>query len=103
MPDRLTGQGADGEGGRPVFVQKLEAGAMVACAISWKLAHELHANSSVQPIRVEVCDGFYPSCPGLWPAGRLSRYPAAPQHFLNFLPLPQGQGSLRPTLASDRT
>jgi hypothetical protein len=23
----------------------------------------------------------------------------APQHFLNFLPEPQGQGSLRPTLA----
>ena len=30
------------------------------------------------------------------------RYFAAPQHFLNFLPLPQGQGSLRPTRASRR-
>ena len=76
---------------------------MVACAISWKLAHELHADSSVQHIRVKVCDGLDPSWPGLWPAGRQSRYPAAPQHFLNFLPLPQGQGSLRPTLASGRT
>lgn len=27
---------------------------------------------------------------------------AAPQHFLYFLPLPQGQGSLRPTLGSGR-
>ena len=26
------------------------------------------------------------------------RSPAAPQHLLNFLPLQQGQGSLRPTL-----
>ena len=25
--------------------------------------------------------------------------PAIPQHFLNFFPLPQGQGSLRPTFA----
>ena len=25
------------------------------------------------------------------------RFPAAPQHFLNLFPLPQGQGSLRPT------
>lgn len=25
-----------------------------------------------------------------------------PQHFLNFLPLPQGQGSLRPTLGASR-
>src|SRR5438128_1342732 len=30
--------------------------------------------------------------PGLSPG-----YPAAPWHFLNFLPLPQGHGSLRPT------
>jgi hypothetical protein len=28
---------------------------------------------------------------------------AAPQHFLNFLPLPQGQGSLRPTLGCWRS
>src|SRR2546428_3160093 len=28
-----------------------------------------------------------------------SAYIAAPWHFLNFLPLPQGQGSLRPTPA----
>ena len=27
---------------------------------------------------------------------------AAPQHFLNFFPLPQGHGSLRPTLGSAR-
>ncbi|GAC21055.1 hypothetical protein GARC_4113 [Paraglaciecola arctica BSs20135] len=26
-----------------------------------------------------------------------------PQHFLNLRPLPQGQGSLRPTLGSTRT
>jgi hypothetical protein len=25
-----------------------------------------------------------------------------PQHFLNFLPLPQGQGSLRPTFGAVR-
>ena len=25
----------------------------------------------------------------------------APQHFLNFLPLPQGQGSFRPDLVGD--
>src|SRR2546422_1975784 len=31
--------------------------------------------------------------PGLFPG----RYTAAPWHFLNFLPLPQGHGSLRPT------
>jgi len=32
-----------------------------------------------------------------------TRPPAhAPQHFLNFSPLPQGQGSLRPVLGSDR-
>src|SRR5271157_6440498 len=30
-------------------------------------------------------------------------YEFAPQHFLYFLPLPQGQGSLRPTLAPERT
>src|ERR1035437_6561763 len=30
-------------------------------------------------------------------------YGQAPQHFLYFLPLPQGQGSLRPTLAPERT
>src|SRR5262249_2363351 len=30
-------------------------------------------------------------------------YAAVPQHFLYFLPLPQGQGSLRPTLAPVRT
>src|SRR5205814_2620644 len=28
-----------------------------------------------------------------------AHYAAAPWHFLNFLPLPQGQGSLRPTPA----
>ncbi len=33
-------------------------------------------------------------------SGRTCRY--APWHFLYFLPLPQGQGSLRPTLASVR-
>lgn len=27
----------------------------------------------------------------------------APQHFLNFLPLPHGHGSFRPTLGFDRT
>lgn len=32
-------------------------------------------------------------------AARTQAFPA-PQHFLCFLPLPQGQGSLRPTLAS---
>ena len=32
----------------------------------------------------------------------LCRYAEAPQHFLYFLPLPQGQGSLRPTLGSGR-
>ena len=32
-------------------------------------------------------------------ASRAQAFPA-PQHFLCFLPLPQGQGSLRPTLAS---
>ena len=26
-----------------------------------------------------------------------------PQHFLNFLPLPQGQGSFRPTFGPDLT
>ena len=32
------------------------------------------------------------------PAGNTSvHYRFLPQHFLNFLPLPQGQGSLRPT------
>ena len=30
-------------------------------------------------------------------------YEFAPQHFLYFLPLPQGQGSLRPTLSPERT
>ena len=30
-------------------------------------------------------------------------YEFAPQHFLYFLPLPQGQGSLRPTFAPERT
>src|ERR1035438_7301860 len=30
-------------------------------------------------------------------------YPAAPQHFLYFLPLPQGHGSLRPTFSPERT
>src|SRR5215471_5079879 len=30
-------------------------------------------------------------------------YPPAPQHFLYFLPLPQGQGSLRPILSPART
>ena len=29
--------------------------------------------------------------------------PSAPQHFLNFLPLPQGQGSLRPIFGPSRT
>ena len=29
--------------------------------------------------------------------------PSAPQHFLNFLPLPQGQGSLRPIFGPPRT
>ena len=29
--------------------------------------------------------------------------PLTPQHFLNFLPLPQGQGSFLPTLGSDLT
>lgn len=27
-------------------------------------------------------------------------FPRAPQHFLNFFPLPQGQGRVRPVLAS---
>jgi len=46
-----------------------------------------------------------PCCPGDWNWIEASvhdrlqcRSPAAPQHFLNFLPLPQGQGSFRPTL-----
>src|ERR1700688_136865 len=30
-------------------------------------------------------------------------YEFAPQHFLYFLPLPQGQGSLRPTFSPERT
>src|ERR1700690_1533215 len=30
-------------------------------------------------------------------------YWPAPQHFLYFLPLPQGQGSLRPTFSPERT
>jgi len=33
---------------------------------------------------------------------RKKRDQSAPQHCLNFLPLPQGQGSLRPTLGSSR-
>src|SRR6476646_100945 len=33
-----------------------------------------------------------------FPTLRLRAYTAFKQHFLNFLPLPQGQGSLRPTL-----
>src|SRR5204863_1888554 len=32
-----------------------------------------------------------------------SLYPFAPQHFLYFLPEPQGQGSLRPIFAAPRT
>src|SRR5579862_3798943 len=32
-----------------------------------------------------------------------SGYAPAPQHFLYFLPLPQGHGSLRPTLSPERT
>lgn len=36
------------------------------------------------------------------PSSPRTIYPAAPQHFLYFLPLPQGQGSLRPTLGSSR-
>jgi hypothetical protein len=49
-----------------------------------------------------------PCCPGDWRGDPLSEgsardvpqctSAAAPQHFLNFLALPQGQGSLRPTL-----
>src|SRR2546427_10349504 len=35
----------------------------------------------------------------LFGAPRLVFYRLAPWHFLNFLPLPQGQGSLRPTPA----
>jgi hypothetical protein len=30
-------------------------------------------------------------------------YELAPQHFLYFLPLPQGHGSLRPTFSPERT
>jgi hypothetical protein len=33
----------------------------------------------------------------------LLRIVHCPQHFLNFLPLPQGQGSFRPTVGSART
>ena len=33
------------------------------------------------------------------PTGRPTSYLSLPWHFLNFKPLPQGQGSLRPTLA----
>ncbi len=36
-----------------------------------------------------------------WPQAA-QEFTAAPQHFLYFLPLPQGQGSLRPILGSLR-
>ena len=35
-----------------------------------------------------------------WVLLDLGSYDSWPQHFLYFLPLPQGQGSLRPTLVS---
>src|ERR1700681_3317785 len=36
-------------------------------------------------------------------SGVASPYQAAPQHFLDFLPLPHGHGSLRPTFSPERT
>ncbi len=39
-----------------------------------------------------------------WPPTlRVNQADSAPQHFLYFLPLPQGQSSLRPTFGSSRT
>src|SRR5258708_24902256 len=40
-----------------------------------------------------------------FPSGKVlsESYPFFPQHCLNFLPLPQGQGSLRPTFGPVRT
>src|SRR5437879_13357091 len=40
-----------------------------------------------------------PRPPTPFPGPFPGRYTAAPWHFLNFLPLPHGQGSLRPTPA----
>jgi hypothetical protein len=36
-------------------------------------------------------------------AGARVQAPGLPQHFLDFLPLPQTQGSLRPTFGCSRT
>jgi hypothetical protein len=38
-----------------------------------------------------------PQCRALWVAGTGLMVTTAPQHFLYFFPLPQGQGSFRPT------
>ena len=64
--------------------------------------------------RVHPCGSFQPF--GAWAAGTpphrhagmralltLLTYPFFPQQFLNFLPLLQGQGSLRPTFGPLRT
>jgi hypothetical protein len=54
----------------------------------------MRLNLSLNLVRVKLV--FVPAKNGQ------SNSAADPQHFLNFLPLPQGQGSLRPTLVRKR-
>ena len=71
------------EGSRPCEPEN-SAGAELGAAFRQGQGPELVERASLRPYKLPAT------------------YAATPQHFLYFLPLPHGQGSLRPTLGPSR-